>query len=160
MQDRWQETHIMAQEEGLVLSSFFEFQAFAMLDYLRMKSAQNLPAKDTMTTVLINTSYIFIAHTVCVFCFFSEGNLIGCLCGLSFPISSLRQRQRFRESPSTSLLSLPFFTNISRFSGWAVILSKDVDHYLKPINNLFILSFLSFKLILLTEKYCFQNEFV
>ena len=56
--------------------------------------------------------------------------------------------------------SLPFFTNISRFSGWAVILSKDVDHYLKPINNLFILSFLSFKLILLTEKYWFQNEFV
>ena len=150
----------MAQEEGLGLSSFFEFQAFAMLDYLRMKSAQNLPAKDTMTTVLINTSYIFIAHTVCVFFFFSEGNLIGCLCGPCFPISSLRQRQRFRESPSTFLLSLPFFTNISRFSGWAVILSKDVDHYLKPINNLFILSFLSFKLILLTEKYQFQNEFV
>ena len=158
MQDRWQETHIMAQEEGLVLSSFFEFQAFAMLDYLRMKSAQNLPAKDTMTTVLINTLYIFIAHTVCVF-FFSEGNLIGCLCGPCFPISSLRQRQRFHESPSTSLLSLPFFTNISRFSGWAVILSKDVDHYLKPINNLFILSFLSLKSILLTGKYWFQNKF-
>ena len=62
MKGRRQEANILAQEEGLGLSSFFEFQAFAMLDYLRMKSAYNLPAKDTMTTVLINTSYIFIAH--------------------------------------------------------------------------------------------------
>ena len=51
-----------------------------------------------------------------------------------------------------SLRSLPFFINISRFSGWAVILSKDVGHYLKPINNLLILSFHSLKSLLLTEK--------
>ena len=49
------------------------------------------------------------------------------------------------ESPGTSLLSLPFFINISRFSGWAVFLSKDVGHYLKPINNLLILFILSLK---------------
>ena len=40
------------------------------------------------------------------------------------------------------------------------ILSKDVGHYFKPINNSLILSFLSLKSILLTEKYWFQNEFV
>ena len=57
-----------------------------------------------------------------------------------------------RESPSTSLRSLPFFINTSRFSGWAVILSKDVGHYLKPINNLLILSFHSLKSLWLTEK--------
>ena len=39
MKGRRQEVHIMAQEEGLGLSLFFEFQAFAMLDYLRMKYA-------------------------------------------------------------------------------------------------------------------------
>ena len=44
------------------------------------------------------------------------------------------------------------FINISRFSGWAVILSKDVGHYLKPINNLLILSFHSLKSLWLTEK--------
>ena len=29
-----------------------------------------------------------------------------------------------------------FFINIPRFAGWAVFLSKQVGHYLKPINNL------------------------
>ena len=38
MKGRRQEAHIMAQEEGLGLNSFFEFQAIEMLDYLRMKS--------------------------------------------------------------------------------------------------------------------------
>ena len=40
-------------------------------------------------------------------------------------------------------LSLPFFINISCFVGRAVFLSKHVGHYLRPINNLWILSFLS-----------------
>ena len=57
MKDRRQEVHIMAQEEGLGLNSFFEFQAFAMLNYLRMKSGKKLPAKDAMTAVQIDTSY-------------------------------------------------------------------------------------------------------
>ena len=35
------------------------------------------------------------------------------------------------------------FQNIYRFSGWAVFLSKHISHYLKLINNLLILSFLS-----------------
>ena len=52
------------------------------------------------------------------------------------------------------------FINIFRFTGWAVFLSKDVGHYLKLINNLWILSFLSLKSLWLTEKYWFQNEFV
>ena len=47
----------MAQEEGFGLNSFFEFQAFAMLNYLRMKSGKKLPAKDAMTAVQIDTSY-------------------------------------------------------------------------------------------------------
>ena len=57
MKDRRQEVHIMAQEEALGLNSFFEFQAFAMLNYLRMKSGKKLPAKDAMTAVQIDTSY-------------------------------------------------------------------------------------------------------
>ena len=87
-------------------------------------------------------------------------NLIGSLPGQYFPISAHGPRKHFRESPSTSLLSLPFFINISRFSGWAVFLSKDVSHNLKPINNLLILSFHSLKSLWLTEKYWFQNVFV
>ena len=47
----------MAQEEGFGLNSFFEFQAFAMLNYLRMKSGKKLPTKDAMTAVQIDTSY-------------------------------------------------------------------------------------------------------
>ena len=47
----------MAQEEGLGLNSFFEFQAIEMLDYLRMKSEKKLPAKDAMTAVQIDSSY-------------------------------------------------------------------------------------------------------
>ena len=72
---------------------------------------------------------------------------------------AISQGQRFRESPNTSQLSLPFFINISRFSGWAVFLSKHVSHHLKPIKNLWILSFFSLKSLWLTEKYWFQNEF-
>ena len=52
-----------------------------------------------------------------------------------------------------------FHKYISFFS-WAVFLSKDVGYYLKPINNLLILFFLSVKSLWLTEKYWFQNEFV
>ena len=52
-----------------------------------------------------------------------------------------------------------FFINIPRFARWAVFLSKHIGHYLKPINNLWILSFLSIKSLWLTEKYWFQNEF-
>ena len=87
-------------------------------------------------------------------------NLIGSLPGQYFPNSAHGSRKHFRESPSTSLLSLPFFINISRFSSWAVFLSKDVSHNLKPINNLLILSFRSLKSLWLTEKYWFQNVFV
>ena len=36
-----------------------------------------------------------------------------------------------------------FFIDLSRFSDWAVFLSKDVGYYLKPTNDLLILSFLS-----------------
>ena len=57
MKGRRQEAHIMAQEEGLGLNSFFEFQAIEMLDYLRMKSEKKLPAKDATTAVQIDNSY-------------------------------------------------------------------------------------------------------
>ena len=57
MKGRRQEAHIMAQEEGLGLNSFFEFQAIEMLDYLRMKSEKKLPTKEAMTAVQTNTSY-------------------------------------------------------------------------------------------------------
>ena len=53
-----------------------------------------------------------------------------------------------------------FYINISRFSGCVVFLGKEVGHYLKPINNLLILSFLSLKSLWMTEKYWFQNEFL
>ena len=46
------------------------------------------------------------------------------------------------------------------FSGCVVFLGKEVGHYLKPINNLLILSFLSLKSLWMTEKYWFQNEFL
>ena len=49
--------------------------------------------------------------------------------------------------------------NLLSFSGWAVFLSNHVGYYLKPINNLWILSFISIKSLCLTEKYWFQNEF-
>ena len=39
-------------------------------------------------------------------------------------------------------------------------LSKHVGHYLKPVNNLWILCFLCLKSLWSTEKYWFQNEFV
>ena len=57
MKGRTQEAHIMAQEEGLGLNSFFELQAIEVLDYLRMKSEKKLPAKDAMTAVQIDNSY-------------------------------------------------------------------------------------------------------
>ena len=60
-------------------------------------------------------------------------NLIGSYRGPYFPISA----------HGTFLPSSPIFVIISRFSGWAVFLSKDVGRYLKPMNNLLILSFLS-----------------
>ena len=41
------------------------------------------------------------------------------------------------------------------FFGWA-----DVGYYLKPINNLLILFYLSLKSLWFTGKYWFQNEFV
>ena len=46
----------MAQEEGLGLNSFFEFEAIEMLDYLRMKSEKKLPAKEAITAVQTDTS--------------------------------------------------------------------------------------------------------
>ena len=57
MKGRGQEAHIMAQEEGLGLNSFFEFQAIEALDYLRMKPEKKLPAKDATTAVQIDNSY-------------------------------------------------------------------------------------------------------
>ena len=51
-------------------------------------------------------------------------NLISFLPGQYFPSSAHGQRLRFRESPSTFLLSLPFFINISRFASWAVFEAK------------------------------------
>ena len=56
MKGRRQEAHIMAQEEGLGLNSFFEFEAIEMLDYLRMKSEKKLPAKEAITAVQTDTS--------------------------------------------------------------------------------------------------------
>ena len=56
MKGRRQEAHIMAQEEGLGLNSFFEFQAIEMLDYLRMKSEKKL-ANNALTAVQIDNSY-------------------------------------------------------------------------------------------------------
>ena len=60
---------------------------------------------------------------------------------------------------------IPTFTTIfhkyiRRFSGWAIFLSKDVGHNLKPINNLSFLSFLSLKSLWLSEKCLLRNEFV
>ena len=75
-------------------------------------------------------------------------NLIGSLPGQYFPISAHGPQYRFCESLSTSQLSLPFFINISGFSGGAIFLIKHVGHNLKPINNLRILPFLSLKSLL------------
>ena len=71
-------------------------------------------------------------------------NLIGSLSGQYFPISAHGPWLRFRESPSTSQIWLPFFINISRFSGWAVFLRKHVGHYLNKITYESSLSSLSY----------------
>ena len=72
----------------------------------------------TCTHVLISI-YIFLLR--------GHGNkscdLIGSLPSQYFPISAHGPWLRFRESPNTSQISLPFFYNISRFSGRAVFLS-------------------------------------
>ena len=70
MKGRRQEAHIMAQEEGLSLNSFFEFQAIEMLNYLRMKSEKKLPTKEAMTAVQTNTSYRIhkSSHVRCYSC--------------------------------------------------------------------------------------------
>ena len=73
-----------------------------------------------------------------------------------FSYLCLRATERFRESPNTSLLSLPFFINISRFTGRAVFLSKYIDRYLRPINNLLILPFPSLKSLWFTENIGFR----
>ena len=107
-----------------------------------------------MTAVLIKTSYTFIAHTVGVF-FFSEGNLIGSLCGLSF-LSWVAEY-------------IPIFVaNYHKYISFfrlGSILSKDVSHYLKPINNLLILSFLPQinsvdRKILVSEWICISNSVI
>ena len=54
---------------------------------------------------------------------------------------------------------LAIFHKYISFSGWAVFLSKDVGHYLKPMNNLLILSFLSLK-ILVSEWICLSNSVI
>ena len=58
-----------------------------------------------------------------------------------------------------------FFINIPRFACWAVFLSKQVGHYLKPINNLWILSFLSQitlveRKISVSEWICLSNSII
>ena len=117
------------------------------------------------------TNLFLWRHKSFSFLFFLRGhgnescNLIGYLPGQNFPISAHGPRQRFRESPSTSLLSLPLFINISRFSSCAVFCSKDVGHYPKPINNLWILSFLSQitlveRQILVSEWICISNSVI
>ena len=68
--------------------------------------------------------------------------------------------KRFRESPNTSLSLLPFFINISRFSGWAVSLSKDVGHYLKLINNLLFILFFSFSQITLVDRKILVSKWI
>ena len=100
--------------------------------------------------VFIHSSHIRLSPN-----FFSEGTVTNLTIWLVKVVSAVRiflsahghgNLKRFRESPSTSLSLLPFFINISRFSGWAVFFSKDVGYYLKLINNLLlILFFLSLK---------------
>ena len=58
-----------------------------------------------------------------------------------------------------------FLLNISRFSSCAVFCSKDVGHSPKPINNLWILSFLSQitlvdRQILVSEWICISNSVI
>ena len=100
------------------------------------------------------------------FIFFSEGTVMNLAIYLVlsthiiFLSLSMGNGKAFMEMWSASLLSLPFFIKISHSSSWAVFLSKDVGHYLKPINNLLIFSFLPLKSLWLAEKHWFRNECV
>ena len=73
-------------------------------------------------------------------------DLIGSLPGLYFPISAHGHGNAF-VSRRVHVYFLAIFHKYISFSGWAVFLSKDVGHYLKPMNNLLILSFLSLKIL-------------
>ena len=65
--------------------------------------------------------FLFLQEQILPIYFFFRGhgnescNLIGSLPGQYFPISAHGPRYRFRGSPSTSQISLPFFINISGF---------------------------------------------
>ena len=117
-----------------------------------------------MTTVLINTSYIFITHTVCVFFFFS---------GQSdwFSMRSVFSYLFPRAMVTLSWVAeyIPIFVaNYHKYISFfrlGSILSKDVSHYLKPINNLLILYFLPQinsvdRKILVSEWICISNSVI
>ena len=100
-----------------------------------------------------------------LFIFFLEGTVTNpAIWSVLYPVSNSYLCPRATVTLSWIAEYIPTFVVIfhkyTSFSGWAVFLSKHVGHYLKPINNLWILSFLSLKLLWLTEKYWFQNELV
>ena len=92
------------------------------------------------------------------FYFFSEGTVTNPVIWLVLrAVRIFLSLPRGRVTFSWVAEYIPTFTTIFHkyisFSGWAIFLSKDVGHNLKPINNLSFLSFLSLNRLL-------RNEFV
>ena len=103
----------------------------------------------------LNTSPL--SSEIFVFIFFSEGTITNpeiwlVLSTVRLFLSLPAGRVTFQWVAEYIPPSSPIFINLSRFSGWAVFLDKDVVHYLEPINNLLNISFTSFISLWLTEN--------
>ena len=79
-------------------------------------------------------------------------DLIGSLSGQYFSYLCPRATVTLSRVAEYMPTFVAIFHKYISFFGWAVFLSKDVGHYLKPIKKFLILSFLSLKSLRLTRK--------
>ena len=111
-----------------LMKSAFIFSKGLLCSYdklLLLRSLVSYQVKHSKRNSISTCTHVLIS--IYLFLLRGHGNkscdLIGSLPSQYFPISAHGPWLRFRESPNTSQISLPFFYNISRFSGWAVFLS-------------------------------------
>ena len=134
------------------------YQIFTLMRRKSQKGA-------TAGQFVVHLFLLFLQEQILLIYFFLEGTVTNpAIWSVLYPVSNSYLCPRATVTLSWIAEYIPTFVVIfhkyTSFSGWAVFLSKHVGHYLKPINNLWILSFLSLKSLWLTEKYWFQNEFV
>ena len=111
-----------------LMKSAFLFSKGLLCSYdklLLLRSLVSYRVKHSKRNSISTCTHVLIF----IYLFFLRGHgnkscdLIGSLPSQYFPISAHGPWLRFRESPNTSQISLPFCNNISRFSCWAVFLS-------------------------------------